>query len=44
MMCKKNVVKSKGVKAGSNLAESTKEGYGPKRAILPTTMIQFTAS
>jgi hypothetical protein len=27
----------------SNLTVSTKEGCGPKRAILPTTMIKFTA-
>jgi hypothetical protein len=30
---------SKEVKPGSNMAESCKEGYGSKRAVLPMMMI-----
>jgi hypothetical protein len=42
MLCKKNIVaKSKEVKTGSNLAESSKEGYGPERAVLPMIKIDF---
>jgi hypothetical protein len=38
--CKKFIVaKSKEVKTGSNLAESYKEGYGSKRAVLPVVMV-----
>jgi hypothetical protein len=29
------------VKAGYNLAKSSKEGYGSKRAVLPTMMIMM---
>jgi hypothetical protein len=36
VLCKKcNVVKSKEVKAGCNLIESYKEGYGSEMAVLP---------
>jgi hypothetical protein len=39
---KKNIVaNSKEVKTRSNLAESSKEGYGSKTAVLPTTMILY---
>jgi hypothetical protein len=35
-LCKKNIVaKSKEVKIGCSLAESSKEGYGSKRAVFP---------
>jgi hypothetical protein len=35
LLCKKIIVaKSKEVKTGCNLAESSKEGYGSKRAVL----------
>jgi hypothetical protein len=48
LLCKKIiVVKSKEVKTvwynsqkWTNLAESTKEGYGPKRAVLSVMMIE----
>jgi hypothetical protein len=33
------VPKSKEVKTGCNLAESSKEGYGSKRAVLPMMII-----
>jgi hypothetical protein len=33
-------VKSKEVKTGSNLAESSKEGYGSKRDVLPMMMMK----
>jgi hypothetical protein len=41
LLCKKKIIvaKSKEVKPGCNLAEFSKEGYGSKRAVLPTTMI-----
>jgi hypothetical protein len=32
------VTKSEAVKTGSNLAETSKEGYGSKSAVLPTVM------
>jgi hypothetical protein len=31
-------MKSKEVETGSNLAESSKEGYGSKKAVLPVMM------
>jgi hypothetical protein len=40
LLCKKiTVVELKEVKAGFNLEESSKEGYGPKRAVLPMMMM-----
>jgi hypothetical protein len=40
LLCKKiTVAKSKEVKIGSNLAESSKEGYGSKRDVLPMVML-----
>jgi hypothetical protein len=33
------VAKSKEVKTGSNLAESSREGYGSRSAVLPMMMI-----
>jgi hypothetical protein len=36
--CKRIIVKSKEVKTRSNLAESSKEGYGSERAVLPMMM------
>jgi hypothetical protein len=43
LLCKKKIIaaKSKEVKSGCNLVESSKEGYGSKRAILPTTMMMM---
>jgi hypothetical protein len=38
---KKIVEKSKKVKTGSNLAESCKEGYGLKGAVLPMVMMMI---
>jgi hypothetical protein len=39
LLCKKNIVaKYKKVKTGCNLAESSKEGYGSKRVVLPVMM------
>jgi hypothetical protein len=38
---KKTVAKSKEVKTGCNLAESSKEVYGSKRAVLPMMMIMM---
>jgi hypothetical protein len=35
------VPKSKEVKIGCNLAESSKEGYGPQRAVLPMIMMMM---
>jgi hypothetical protein len=35
------VAKSKEVKTRSNLAESPKEGYGSKRAVLPVMMVMM---
>jgi hypothetical protein len=32
-------MKFKEVRTGSNLAESSKEGYGPKSAVLPMMMM-----
>jgi hypothetical protein len=41
-LCKKNIAaKFKGVKTGSNPAESSKEGYGSKRAVLPMMMMMI---
>jgi hypothetical protein len=34
-------VKSKGVKTGCNLAESSKKGYGSKRAVFPMMMMMM---
>jgi hypothetical protein len=40
LLCKKiTVAKSKEVKTGYNLAESSKKGYGSKRAVLPLMMM-----
>jgi hypothetical protein len=40
LLCKKiTVVKSKEVKTRHNLAESSKVGYGSKRAVLPMMMM-----
>jgi hypothetical protein len=40
LLCKIiTVAKSKEVKTSSNLAESSKEGYGPKRVVLPKMMM-----
>jgi hypothetical protein len=36
------VTKSKEVKTGCNLAESSKKGYGSKRAVLPVMMMMMT--
>jgi hypothetical protein len=42
LFCKKNIVaKSKDVKIGCDLAESSKEGYGSKRAVLPMMMMMM---
>jgi spore maturation protein SpmB len=42
LLCKKiTVAKSRQVKTGSNLAESSKEGYGSKRAVLPMVMMMI---
>jgi hypothetical protein len=39
LLCKKiTVPKSKGVTTGCNVTESSKEGYGSKRAVLPMMM------
>jgi hypothetical protein len=40
LFCKGIVAKSKEMKTGCNLAESSKEGYGSKRAVLPM-MIKY---
>jgi hypothetical protein len=41
--CKKIIVaKSKEVKTGCNLVESSQEVYGPIRAVLPMTMMMMT--
>jgi hypothetical protein len=40
---KKNVVKPKEVKTGSNLAESSKERYGSKSVILPMIMNKYAS-
>jgi hypothetical protein len=43
LLCKNIIVaKSKEVKTGCNLAGSSKEGYGSKRAVLPTMMMMMT--
>jgi hypothetical protein len=43
LLCKKiTVPKSKGVTNGCNLAESSKECYGSKRAVLPMMMMMMT--
>jgi hypothetical protein len=41
LLCKNKyiVAKSKEVKSGCNMTESSKEGYGSKRAVLPTMMM-----
>jgi hypothetical protein len=36
-----NVAKSKEVKTGSNLGDFSKEGYGSKSAVLPTTTMMM---
>jgi hypothetical protein len=42
LLCKKIIVaKCKEVKTGCNLAESSKEGYGPKRVVLPMMMMMM---
>jgi hypothetical protein len=42
LVCKKfTVAKSKEVKTGYYLAESSKEGYGPKRAVLPVMLMMM---
>jgi hypothetical protein len=38
------VEKSKEMKTGCNLVESSKQGYGSKRAVLPMMMKQFYSS
>jgi hypothetical protein len=38
LLCKKIVAKSREVKTGFNPTESSKEGYGSKRAVLPMMM------
>jgi hypothetical protein len=44
LLCKKIVAKSKEVKTGlyTNLAESSKEGYSSKRAVLPMMVVMTT--
>jgi hypothetical protein len=45
LICKQiTVAKSKEVKTGSNLAESSKEGYGSKRVVLPMMMMMMMNS
>jgi hypothetical protein len=45
LLCKKiTVAKSKEVKTGCNLAESSKEGYGFKRTTLPMMMLMYSLS
>jgi hypothetical protein len=40
LLCQKIIfAKTKEVKTGSNLAESSKEGYGSKTAVLTTTVM-----
>jgi hypothetical protein len=40
LLCKKiTVAKSKELKTGRNLAEPSKECYGPKRSVLPVMMM-----
>jgi hypothetical protein len=39
LLCKQNVAKLKEVETGCTLAESSEEGYGSKRAVLPMMMI-----
>jgi hypothetical protein len=43
LLCKQKsiVAKSKEVKTGTNLAESFKEGYGLKTAVLPMMMMMM---
>jgi hypothetical protein len=42
LLCKSiSIAKSKEVKTGSNLAGSSKEGYGSKSAVLPMMMIMM---
>jgi hypothetical protein len=41
LVCKKIVSKSKEVKTVCNLAESSKEGCGSKRAVLPVVMMMM---
>jgi hypothetical protein len=41
LLCKNIIAaKSKKVKPGCNLAESSEEGYGSKRAVLPIMMMK----
>jgi hypothetical protein len=42
LLCKKTIIvtKSKEVKTGYNLAESSKGGYGSRKAVLPMNMGQ----
>jgi hypothetical protein len=39
LLCKKTIVKHKEVKRGSNLAESSKQGYNKKRDVLLMMMM-----
>jgi hypothetical protein len=41
VLCTITVAKSKEVKIGCNLTESSKEGYGSKRAVLPMMMMNM---
>jgi hypothetical protein len=42
LLCDKiTVAKSKEVKTGFNLAETSKEGYGSRRAVLPMMMLMI---
>jgi hypothetical protein len=42
LLCKKIIVaKFKEMKTGCNLVESSKEGYGSKRAVLPMMMMMM---
>jgi hypothetical protein len=38
LLCKNIITKSKEIKSGCSLAESSKEGCGSKRAVLPMMM------
>jgi hypothetical protein len=39
LLCKKKIAKSKEERMGSNLAESFKECYGSRRAVLPVMVV-----
>jgi hypothetical protein len=43
LLCEKKIIvaKSKEVKTGSNLSESSKEGYGSKTAVLPEVVMMW---